>query len=236
MSKFFLPLVLFLFFAPNVFSKHCLVGSNACFQTGTYQIISDIEVSNLKIRHVRHTDSTKCANKSQNDDHIEISGPINPDTPFIIEKLLKRIADSPNACVDPTDTDGQAFSVIVYLNSGGGYMKDGYELGRLFRSWGAQTIIVVGAECFSSCATAFLGGRWRDLNEGGKLMFHAPYSYISKSDISCANKDTQLLTYMKEMLNDNEGDFLYERTMSYCSQSSGWSLNKDAAEIFGITN
>lgn len=232
MSKFFLPLVFFFFFAPNVFSEHCLVGTDACFESGSYQIISDIEVNNLKIRHVRQTDSTLCANKSQNEDHIEMSGPINPDTPFVIERLLNKIEDSPNRCTDPTS--GRRYAVNVYLNSGGGYMKDGYELGKLFRRVGAKTNIVVNAECFSSCATAFLGGSYRYLQKGGKLMFHAPYSNTSRYDISCSKKDTQLLTYMKEMLNETDGDFLYKRTMSYCSQSSGWSLNRDAAEIFGL--
>ena len=209
-----------------------MVGTDACFESGSYQIISDIEVNNLKIRHVRQTDSTLCANKSQNEDHIEMSGPINPDTPFVIERLLNKIEDSPNRCTDPTS--GRRYAVNVYLNSGGGYMKDGYELGKLFRRVGAKTNIVVNAECFSSCATAFLGGSYRYLQKGGKLMFHAPYSNTSRYDISCSKKDTQLLTYMKEMLNETDGDFLYKRTMSYCSQSSGWSLNRDAAEIFGL--
>ena len=44
------------------------------------------------------------------------------------------------------------------------------------------------------------------------------------------------LDYMKEMLNETDGEFLYKRTMSYCSQSSGWSLNKDAADLFGLLN
>ena len=113
-------------------------------------------------------------------------------------------------------------------------MKDGYELGKIFRREDVKTNIVINAECFSSCATAFLGGLYRNLQEGGKLMFHAPYSYTSKYDISCSKQDTQLLTYMKEMLNPTDGDFLYKRTMSYCSKSSGWSLNRDAAEIFGL--
>jgi hypothetical protein len=41
---------------------------------------------------------------------------------------------------------------------------------------------------------------------------------------------------MTKMLNETDGNFLYERTMSYCSSSSGWNINKDAAELFEITN
>jgi len=216
---------------PAVFSKHCLVGTNACWESGKYEIISDIEVSNLKIRHVRQTDSKLCAERSQNDDHIEMSGPINPDTPFIIERLLKKIEDSPNRCRGKT---GTKYSITVFLNSGGGYMKDGYELGEMFRREQVSTRIVNNAECYSSCATAFLGGHYRGLEKEGKLMFHAPYSYTFGYDVSCSKKDAKLLSYMKTMLNDTDGEFLYKRTMSYCSKSSGWSLNRDAAEIFGL--
>ena len=39
-----------------------------------------------------------------------------------------------------------------------------------------------------------------------------------------------------EMLNEDDGDFLYERTMDFCSNKSGWTLNDDAARLFGIIN
>jgi len=72
------------------------------------------------------------------------------------------------------------------------------------------------------------------------LMFHAPYRYkseyygIGRADIACNAKDDELRNYMIKMLNPKDGNFLYERTMSYCSISDGWSLNKDAAELFNI--
>jgi len=74
------------------------------------------------------------------------------------------------------------------------------------------------------------------MGEESKLMFHVPYTYSSifRRDISCAYSDDKLLSYMKKMLNEIDGKFLYERTMSYCSETAGWSLNKDAAELFEI--
>ncbi len=231
MNKYLLTCILFFSFANELYAKHYILGTNSYLTSGKYEIISNIEVSNLKIRHVRQIDSTDCQNRSQHDDHIEMSGPINPDTPFIIERLLNRIEDSPNRC---RNTDGIRLAIIVYMNSGGGYMEDGYKLGSLFRDEQVKTRLVGTAECYSSCATAYLGGYYRSMTEGGKLMFHAPYSYSSRYDISCARKDDRLLSYMKKMLNNTDGEFLYKRTMSYCSQSSGWSLNRDAAEIFGL--
>ena len=127
----------------------------------------------------------------------------------------------------------------VYLNSGGGYLEDGFKLGKIFRKYGAQTSIADwGGECYSSCATAFLGGKFRHMGKESIIMFHAPYTYssISGQDISCSKSDQELLSYFETMLNKVDGKFLYERTMSYCSSSSGWTLNNDAAEIFEITN
>ena len=232
MNKYFLTFVLLFSIANEVCAEHYILGTASYFLSGKWEVISDIEVNDLKIRHVRKLDAKTCAKSSQHRDHIEMSGPINPDTPFIIERLIKRIDDSPNRCMSP-DT-GNRFAIEIYLNSGGGFMKDGYELGNLFRDKQIETKVAGTAECYSSCATAFLGGYYREIDKGGKLMFHAPYSYNSVYDISCSNKDTQLLAYMKKMLNETDGAFLYQRTMSYCSQSSGWSLNKDAAELFGL--
>ena len=232
MNKSLLACILFFSIANELYAEHTILGTNSVFTSGEYEIISDIEVSNLKIRHVRQVDSTDCQNRSQHDDHIEMDGPINPDTPFIIERLLRIIEGSPNRCKSPET--GKPFAVRVYMNSGGGYMEDGYALGRILRREYAQTAIAYNGECYSSCATAFIGGGYRIMGNESKLMFHAPYSYSSRYDISCNRKDNKLLNYLKEMLNETDGKFLYERTMSYCSRSSGWTLNKGAAEIFGL--
>jgi len=223
----------FFYFASTVYSEHTILGTDTVYKGWETKIISDILVNDLQIRHVRHTNSDLCAERTQHHDFIEMNGPINPDTPFIFERLLKKIDDSPNRCTNPET--GNSFAVKVYMNSGGGFMEDGYKLGELFRAEGVQTHIPwFGGECYSSCATAFLGGRFRRMGEESKLMFHAPYSYSSRYDVSCSSADNRLLSYMKTMLDPADGEFLYKRTMSYCSQTSGWSLNKDAAELFGL--
>ena len=228
---FICKIFLILLLASPVHSQqHKILGTNSIFTTGKYKIISNIEVSDLRVRHVRKTNSTLCSKKSQEHDHIEMSGPINPDTPYIIERLLNKI-ESSNPC--RSKSNGKVFAIKVYLNSGGGYMEDGYKLGEVLRKNDAHTIIAHNGECYSSCAAAFLGGRYRTMGKESKLMFHAPY-LTSGYDISCLKNSGKLKDYFKRMLNDEDGNFLYERTMSYCSRSSGWSLNVDAAELFGL--
>ncbi len=234
-----LALVICIIGSSSAFSKekHYILGTNSIFTNGSFKIISDIEVSGLKIRHVRQVaGKTNCAKTSQHKDHIEMNGPINPDTPFIIKKLLKRIEDSPNRCF--AKTGGRRLAISIYLNSGGGYMEDGYELGDLFREQQVSTIIAFNGECYSSCATAFIGGKFRRMGKESKIMFHAPYKYNSfyGSDISCAASDKRLKNYMIKMIGSENGNHLYKRTMDYCSKSNGWYLNKGAADIFGLLN
>jgi len=205
-----------------------------------FDILSDIEVSGLRVRHVSDPSkkmSTMCTGGTY-DEWIEMEGPINPDAPFIIERLIDRIKQNPNLC---KGSSGQRFSVVVYLNSGGGYMKDGFALAEIFRR--EQITTEINDECYSSCAAAFMGGLHRTMFGGGensdsaKIMFHAPYRYTNRYDISCSTRSetSDLQGFFVSVLGETDGGFLYERTMSYCSNRSGWTLNADAAEIFGIT-
>ena len=113
-SKLFIcKIFLILLLASPVHSQqHKILGTNSIFTTGKYKIISNIEVSDLRVRHVRKTNSTSCAKKSQEDDHIEMSGPINPDTPYIIERLLNKI-ESSNPC--RSKSNGKVFAIKVYF-------------------------------------------------------------------------------------------------------------------------
>ena len=239
-SYFFITFALM--FCGSGFSgeQRSILGTNSVWvdDDANFETISDIKVSNLQIHQVRDMNSKGCSDRSEVLDHIEINGPINPDTPFIVARLISKIKDN-NRC---SDGRGTRYAVDVYINSGGGYIKDGYELGRIFRREKVRTMIAYNGECFSSCAAAFLGGYFREMGKESKLMFHAPYRYknsyygIGRPDISCSTKDDELRNYMITMLDRESGNFLYDRTMSYCSVSDGWSLNKGAAEIFNILN
>lgn len=201
--------------------RHSILGSTYGWDNpdGEIKIISDIEISDLKLRHVRKKNA-KCSEGFS--EHIELSGPIGPDSTGAIERLLKRL-------------QGGCYATTVYLNSPGGLLEHGFKLGALFKRYGVQTIVTGEQVCASSCAFAFLGGRFRTMAHDAKLSFHAPYlsrgMYIDCTDTGQVAK---LETYFKANLGKKTGEYLLDRTMSYCSVNDGWTINKDAADLFGL--
>ena len=173
---------------------------------------------------------------SSGGDHtIIIEGAIGPDSSFALGELLKT---SPN-CLD---TNGNLISrTKVILNSLGGYVRDGYAMGRAIRDNEAATEIDRNSLCASACAIAFLGGVERIMSPESVIMFHAPYLPIEVDGATKARCDSEgvvvsdLNNYYTEMTNKVVGDRLFDRTMSYCSADDGWVLRgANSAELFGV--
>ena len=162
-------------------------------------------------------------------EHLEIAGEIGPDSTAAIVRLLPKM----HKC---ETSEGTWIVNAVYLSSGGGYLSDGYALGKLFRKYQVQTIITGGQQCASSCAIAFLGGKFRNMFYDAQLLFHAPF-LTNGITIDCSDRGqvAGLEEYFKSSLGNKNGQFLLERTMSYCSALDGWILNADGAKLFGIT-
>lgn len=167
---------------------------------------------------------------------IILEGTISPDSSFAMEKLLKR---SPHC----RNNRGQVIvATTVQLESGGGYLVDGYKLGRSLRKAGATTVIENQQGCASSCAVAFLGGKKRVVEDTGAIMFHAPYfsgknAYgVKIIDCDIPEPDLKILNnYYAEMVGKEAGDRLYERTIWYCSAEDGWVVTGgSAAELYDI--
>lgn len=91
--------------------------------------------------------------------------------------------DTPDQFRTFMETNSDGFAVV--LNSEGGSLAGGLELGRLFREYGLGTTIgrvVHGTSywdevfndgrCVSACAYAFLGGINRSIREGNSIGFH----------------------------------------------------------------
>jgi ATP-dependent protease ClpP protease subunit len=194
-------------------------------------IIRDFTISGLRVRiSTILSIQDKC--KSGQWKLIEIHGPINKDTSFIIEKVLSENA----SCITH---HGTKFVPVVYMNSNGGRLEDGYTIGRVFRKYGVATKLTQDQICASACAVAFLGGNFRDLTHNAQLIFHAPYTKnfdFGFEEIKCADvKSAQpLLNYFREMLGDSVGQKVFERTMDYCTVVDGWTLDSGAADFFGI--
>lgn len=196
----------------------------------------DINVNDLRIKSfsldLPENSTSNCNDKYE---FLWFEGPVNPDTP----EIIRRILDDINVC---KSSKGENIPVIVTMFSGGGLLKDGFETGKILKEYDTYSIIQNGEYCASSCATAFIGSNKRQIIGTGQIMFHAPYSFdiaalqMGEIEIECQSKNTKLENYYIQMLGNDDGTLLYERTMSYCGQNTSWSLNGDAAKIFGITN
>lgn len=191
------------------------------------RVIEDITASGLRVRVTQSTKSKACA--SGRFHTIEIDGPINKDASFAIDRILAGLP----ACKSETGT----IVPNVYMNSNGGTLEDGYAIGKVFRQRGAATRVTEGQVCASACAVAFLGGSFRDVSFDGKLIFHAPYRRDMFGIPRCLNKneaEAQVLrSYYATMLG-TPADRLFVRTMDYCSDDDGWTVDAGAARFFGL--
>ncbi len=167
---------------------------------------------------------------------IYVSGAIGPDSSFALDELLKR---SPH-CLDQNGAITRRTRVT--LDSGGGFLNDGYMMGRLLRQNGIETYISARSNCASSCAVAFLGGVERRMGSDASIIFHSPYvpglNAMGQRIVNCNIGEAasqELLKYYQEMTNDEQGSRLMDRTLSYCSSTDGWHLTgSTAAELFGV--
>lgn len=102
-----------------------------------------------------------------------------------------------------------SWNFIVSLDSPGGNLLDGLEIGRFLRKVGANTEVqrypppvpgryaegLPGAECYSACALAFMGGVERDIPEGGTIGFHQFYGGGSS-----ANESMELAQHISALI------------------------------------
>jgi len=204
-------------------------GSNAVW-TNYISIDKDIIINDLNIRLVKTADNQCIQGFSYK---IELNGQINSEATFVIDNLLNDIEKNYKCRA----RDGSWIVPWVTLNSTGGYVDDGIELGRIFRKYEVATNLVYGQNCSSSCAFAFVGGKFRDMQDDTELMFHSPYYTADFKEIYCTNKKSEkvLEDYFIEMLNPKLGKILFDKTMNYCSTSDGWTVNKGGAEMYGLT-
>lgn len=196
----------------------------------SWTILKEYQVSDLRIR-LSELHYLKACARGKNL-LVEVDGPINSDTSLFIERIFEIYGP----CVDDK---GRNSYPIVYLNSSGGSLIDGYKIGRVFRRYGITAYVHKGQVCASACAVAFLGAEARGVWEGGTLIFHAPYTVgrggfiIDCSDVEVANS---LKAYYREMIDNSNVEHIFKRTMSYCSNREGWTLNKAAADLMRLTN
>lgn len=136
--------------------------------------------------------------------YIFLDGKIEGDTAEKVEAFLK------NNNVPPWS--------FVILNSPGGSLFGGMELGRIFRKYQLNTDVGVqsgrknekyeytSGECYSSCTYAYLGGNFRFLKKGshyGVHRFYASNPAYNSMDVAQITS-AQIVSYLREMEVDPE--------------------------------
>lgn len=203
--------------------------------TSHYAVLSDIKINSLQIKWERHTHSY-C--KSGYSESLTLTGPISSDSTEVLERIIGNM----HRCI--SSETGARVSREIILSSDGGTLKDGYKMASLFRKHSMTTTVPRGKVCASACAVAFMGGIYRRMRDDSTLLFHSPYYSngfaipISGIGIDCAKPSEvqDLKTHMQKYIGTTNGDFLFKRAMSYCSTTDGWTLNRDAAKMFGLVN
>ena len=167
--------------------------------------------------------------------YIYLSGQIEADTAEKVEAFIK-------------EHNVPVWSDVV-LNSLGGSLYGGMQLGMVFRKFQLNTDVGIresskadnfsyrAGKCYSSCAYAYLGGKFRYLNKGSRYGVHRFYA----SNPDYGNMDTaqitsaQIVEYLREMGVDPEffylstkagADEIYEPTRAVLENLSvvnnGW--------------
>jgi len=195
------------------------------------KVVQSVKINDLSIivKYVPTYATVNCSNKLH---YLTFSGPVDQDTTAVFDRLLKQVP----RC--RWESDNEEIPLFVLMDSGGGFLKDGFSIGDIFRKNNIVAIVPDKKICASSCATAYLGAQNRKMRGTSELLFHAPYKLKQSTGgtifAHCQRNNSYLSEYYKKMLGDEDGEFLYKRTMHYCSTNSGWSINKGAAKLFGI--
>ena len=89
---------------------------------------------------------------------IDIDGMLNPGDSDVFEKVAARLQ-----------------LAIVSLNSDGGSVVTGLQVGETIRQRAFKTTVRDGRRCASACALAWLAGTDRSMEGTAKIGFHAAY-------------------------------------------------------------
>ena len=128
---------------------------------------------------------------------------------------------------------------FILLESGGGTVADGLELGREMRAAGYSTL--VRGSCASACGLIFIGGRERVLvGQRARIGLHQPGTQDSQDPTAekrcqpdrLAVVNRQIRSYLRFML-DEPGERVLDRSLATSCRSMDW-LNPDEALRMGI--
>ncbi len=196
-------------------------------------VVKEITFDRLKVQLIqqRQFEWQSCPDGYYDD--IVLRGEIGPESSYAIEKLLSQV----RRCTFVKNGRTLTNRTLVFLESNGGLLSDGFRMGRMFRRHGVVVSVKSGRTCASSCAVAFLGANERHLSGTATLLFHAPY-YARGLAIQCATKAgaEDMRRYFIEMLDKPVGQRLFDLAMMYCGSNEAWEMNSVKGFEYGILN
>lgn len=135
----------------------------------------------------------------------------------------------------------------IHLNSNGGKLLEGIELGKQFKIRGISTDIAKNSNCFSACSFAVLGGTFqyatgespsRELEWGGNLGFHG-YS-LNNNVVGVANETLSASRVLSSLLIDYSqqvGGLYYtwiSKVLTYPPESMYYANTPSSIEALSI--
>ncbi|MBB3020420.1 hypothetical protein FHR70_003501 [Microvirga lupini] len=119
---------------------------------------------------------------------------------------------------------------VVALDSNGGSLHAGIQMGTAIRLRGLATVVPVGSQCASACAIAWLGGTPRMMGSDAKIGFHAAYRLENGAAIETGVGNALLGAYLSNLgLSDQA--IVY---VTMAAPSSMTWLSRREAETLGI--
>ena len=122
-------------------------------------------------------------------------------------------------------------AAVVVLESNGGRLIGGLDVGAAIRNHQLPTLVVDGATCASACAAAWLGGTRRYVGASARVGFHSAYTKDWRNNPTESRGGNALLgAYLNRMgLSDRAVVFITEAAPARIS----W-LTMDSAKALGI--
>jgi hypothetical protein len=153
---------------------------------------------------------------------VYLDGPIDAGAPDRLTKAL----------------DGVEGKIAVWLNSPGGNLFAGMQLGRTIRKRGASTHIIdyrtlLAGECFSACSLAFLGGVYRFNDNGARYGVHRASVGPTTGNVDLGpDLSVAIQNYIREMGVDARLFDLWAKA----GPDEMYLLSQQQAENLGVVN
>jgi len=155
--------------------------------------------------------------------HVLLRGPIDRSRLFLIQRAIQRGDEATRAL-------GRDATLRVDVDSRGGEIFAGMEIGRLLRRERARFAVGAGASCQSACVFALMGAVETSVGDGARIGIHRP-SLEAGRDHLLESMFASLAAYVDEM---HVSRAILDDMFNTPSSSMRWLSGADLAR-YGIT-